>query len=58
LATRKDLERRQRRWADAAGVAYDARGFVRRLEDNLRTPRRLSPGLGDSGRSRRPPRSC
>jgi hypothetical protein len=38
LATRKDLERRQRRWADAAGVACDGRGFVRTLDDNLRVP--------------------
>jgi hypothetical protein len=38
LATRKDLLRRQRRWADAAGVAYDDRGFVRDLDANLRTP--------------------
>jgi hypothetical protein len=35
---KKDLERRQRRWADSAGVAHDARGFVRDLDANLRVP--------------------
>jgi hypothetical protein len=38
LASHKDLERHQRHWADAAGVAYDARGFVRELATNLRAP--------------------
>jgi hypothetical protein len=38
LASRKDLERQQRHWADAAGVDYDARGFVRDLAANLRVP--------------------
>lgn len=33
-----DLMRAQRRWADAYGVRYDARGFVRALVDNLRSP--------------------
>lgn len=32
------LLRAQRRWADAHNVEYDARGFVRELGDNLRTP--------------------
>jgi hypothetical protein len=32
------LLRAQRRWADARGVRYDARGFVRALADNLREP--------------------
>jgi len=32
------LQRAQRRWADARGVRYDARGFVRALADNLREP--------------------
>ena len=31
-----ELLRAQRRWADAHGVHYDARGFVRALADNLR----------------------
>jgi hypothetical protein len=31
-----ELLRAQRRWADAQGVPYDARGFVRALADNLR----------------------
>jgi Restriction Endonuclease associating with ARP len=35
---RKDLERQQRRWADSAGIDYDARGFVRDLAANLRLP--------------------
>jgi restriction endonuclease-like protein len=38
LASRKDLERQQRRWAEAAGVDYDARGYVRDLALNLRAP--------------------
>jgi hypothetical protein len=33
-----ELLRAQRRWADAYGVRYDARGFVRALADNLRAP--------------------
>ena len=32
------LLRAQRRWADAHGVRYDARGCVRALADNLRAP--------------------
>jgi hypothetical protein len=38
VAGRKDLDRQQRRWADAAGVDYDARGYVRELDANLRVP--------------------
>lgn len=38
MASRKDLERRQRHWANAAGVDYDARGYVRDLAANLRAP--------------------
>ena len=38
VAARKDFERRQRRWADAAGVAYDARGYVRELAANCWRP--------------------
>ena len=38
MASRKDLERQQRRWADAAGIAHDARGYVRDLDANLRVP--------------------
>jgi len=33
-----ELLRAQRRWADAHGVLYDARGCVRALADNLRAP--------------------
>jgi hypothetical protein len=35
---RTSLLRAQRRWADACGVRYDARGCVRELADNLRAP--------------------
>ncbi len=38
LTARKDLERQQRRWADSAGIDYDARGFVRDFAANLRVP--------------------
>jgi hypothetical protein len=38
LSPRKDLERQQRRWADSAGIDYDARGFVRDPNANLRVP--------------------
>jgi len=38
IGARKDLERRQRRWADAAGIAYDARGYVREHDTNLFQP--------------------
>ncbi len=37
-SAKKDLQRRQRRWAEGAGVGSDGRGYVRRLEDNLRAP--------------------
>jgi hypothetical protein len=38
VAARKDLERRQRRWAEGAGVDHDAHGYVRVLAANLRAP--------------------
>jgi hypothetical protein len=38
ISPKKDLERRQRRWAERAGVAYDARGFVREAAANFRVP--------------------
>ena len=38
LSPRKDLERQQRRWADSAGIDYDARGFVHDFDANLRVP--------------------
>jgi hypothetical protein len=38
LSPRKDLERQQRRWADSAGIHYDASGFVRDFDANLRVP--------------------
>ena len=37
-SSKTDLLRRQRRWADAHGVRYDARGFVRDSADNLLAP--------------------
>jgi hypothetical protein len=38
VSSKADVMRRQRRWADARGIRYDARGFVRDLRDNLRAP--------------------
>ena len=38
MTAKTALLRAQRRWADARGVRYDARGFVRALRDNLREP--------------------
>ena len=38
VTAKTELLRAQRRWADAHGVRYDARGFVRSLADNLRIP--------------------
>jgi hypothetical protein len=38
VSPKKDLQRRQRRWADSAGVAHDSLGFVRELDANLRLP--------------------
>ena len=35
-SAKKQLQRRQRRWAEAANVEYDAHDAVERLEDNLR----------------------
>jgi hypothetical protein len=35
---RKELERQQRRWAESAGIDFDARGFVREFDRNLRVP--------------------
>jgi hypothetical protein len=35
---RKELERQQRRWAENAGIDFDARGFVRDFDANLRVP--------------------
>ena len=43
MSSKSDLLRRQRRWADAHGVRYDARAFVRGLADNLRAP--LTPAV-------------
>ena len=37
-SARKDFGRRQRRWADGAGVEHDARGYVRELVANLWRP--------------------
>lgn len=38
VARRKALIARQRRWAESAGIAVDADGFVRELDANLRVP--------------------
>ena len=38
LSAKKDLQRRQRRWAESAGVELDARGYVRDHDANLRVP--------------------
>jgi len=38
VSAKKDLQRRQRRWAERAGVAHDARGYVRDYDANLRVP--------------------
>lgn len=38
VTSKTALLRAQRRWADAHGVRYDARGCVRVLADNLRVP--------------------
>jgi hypothetical protein len=38
VTDKTELFRAQRRWADAHGVHYDARGCVRALADNLRAP--------------------
>ena len=35
---RKELERQQRRWAESAGIDFDARSFVRDFDANLRAP--------------------
>src|SRR5262245_60719077 len=54
-AAKKDLERRQRRWAEHAGIALDARGFVREEAANFRVP--LSEGARsglDRGSERTP----
>jgi hypothetical protein len=42
LSPRKDLERQQRRWAESAGIDYDARSFVRDFDANLRVPLRAA----------------
>jgi hypothetical protein len=38
VSGKTELLRAQRRWADAHGIPYDARGFVHALADNLRAP--------------------
>lgn len=54
-AAKKDLERRQRRWAESAGIAFDARGYLRDEAANFRVP--LSEGARsglDRGSERTP----
>jgi len=61
-SARAELELRQRRWADGAGVDYDARGFVRELGANLRRSpeealrRELDRGSELAPRRHEPPR--
>ena len=38
VSSKSELARKQRRWADARGIRYDARGCVRELADNLFEP--------------------
>jgi hypothetical protein len=38
ISPKRDLARRQRRWAEKAGVEHDARGYVSDLDANLRVP--------------------
>jgi hypothetical protein len=40
VTARRDLLKRQRRWAETYGLPCDARGYVRELRDNLREPLR------------------
>jgi Restriction Endonuclease associating with ARP len=62
LSAKKDLQRRQRRWADAAGVRSDASGYVPHLEDNLRVALSMGARSAFVGgpelqpRRRRPPK--
>ena len=54
-AAKKDLERRQRRWAESAGVAFDARGYVREEAANFRVPLSVGARSGlDRGSERKP----
>jgi len=54
-AAKKDLERRQRRWAETAGVAFDARGYVREEAANFRVPLSAGARSGfDRGSERKP----
>lgn len=46
VATKRDLERRQRRWAEQAGIEIDAAGFVRDEAANLRVPLSAAAQLG------------
>ena len=38
LSAKKDLQRRQRRWAESAGIEIDARGYLRDHAANFRVP--------------------
>jgi hypothetical protein len=61
-SSQTDLKRGQRRWADAHGVRYDARGYVRQLAANLREAptsgalAELTRGSELTATSARPPR--
>jgi hypothetical protein len=56
-AAKKDLERRQRRWAEAVGVAFDARGHVRDEHANLWRPLSACAIAGFGRGSERLPRA-
>jgi hypothetical protein len=56
-ATKRELERRQRRWAEHAGIELDAAGFVRDEAMNLRAPLSAVAQLGFARGSERAARS-
>jgi restriction endonuclease-like protein len=54
---KKDLERKQRRWAEATGVVFDARGYVRDEAANLWRPLSAGAIAGFARGSERAPRA-
>jgi restriction endonuclease-like protein len=55
-AAKRDIERRQRRWAERLGIDFDARGFVREEAANLREPLSTLAEIGFGRGSERAPR--
>jgi hypothetical protein len=55
-AAKRDLERRQRRWAERSRIDVDARGFVRDEAANLREPLSALAEIGFGRGSERAPR--